>query len=448
MQNPPAGSLGTLLRQMRTSRQISLQGVAAKAGLARSTVNRWERDTHEPRLPELMAVLDALGASKDQREQALIRIRAPRAAQQLRQQAPACAGAGVQAGAWVHSLGGNGALLRAMRRRAGLSQQQVAEHLGVRRHTLSRWEAGEWSPPPERWDPLLSLLQAYPQERAALLEGHLSAAAALSPSADTALDTLEAHLRQITDSPFDAAQEPLKDLAYRMLEARLAPAASRGGAAARDLLIQTYGWHGQWLSNLERHGDAAWYAERVLEAVPKHALPNPLCLRAATVAARSAVYGGRCLTPGRGQRLLQRWIPFARWPEFEAWIYGDIGLYLGMQGQVGPALEWAARSCEVAQRCQNRGELRLRRFDRARLLMQAGHAREALVLLPTDEAEHPRQRAREARVWSDVLLAVGETAAAQEWLAQAQALLAAHELLNVADLPDLPAMADPLAERF
>jgi transcriptional regulator with XRE-family HTH domain len=437
MQNPPARSLGTLLRQMRTSRQMALQGVAAKSGLARSTLNRWELDTHEPRLPELTAVLDALGASPAQREQFLRLMRAPRAAQHLRQEAQTRAGA--RGAAWLYSLGGNGALLRAMRRRAGLSQEQVAERMGVRRHTLSRWEAGEWTPPPERWDPLLSLLRAYPEERAALVEGHLSAE--FSPSADASLDTLEAHLRQLTGSPFNAAEEPLKDLAYRTLEARLAPAAARC-RAGRDLLIQTYSWHGQWLSNYERHSDAAWYAERVLEGVPKGALPDPFCLRAATVAARCAVYGGRRLTPERGVKLLRRWIPFARWPEFEAWIYGDMALYLGVEGQVEPALEWSDRSCQVAQRCENRGELRLRNFDRARLLVQAGRHREALALLPTDAAEHPRQRALEARVWAEALLALGETAAAQEWLAQAQALVAAHESLN---LPDSPAAAGPLA---
>src|SRR5438445_13658363 len=62
--------LGRLLREWRTARQLSLDHLAARAGVAKSTVSTWETGTHQPCLVELAAVLAALGAVPAQREQA------------------------------------------------------------------------------------------------------------------------------------------------------------------------------------------------------------------------------------------------------------------------------------------------------------------------------------------------------------------------------------------
>src|SRR5688572_1766966 len=98
--------LGTLLREWRTSRGLSLGGLALKASVGKATLSRWESGASRPRIAELEAVLDALRSSPAQRLEALAGIEAPRAAQRLRA-APA-GGPPVR-----------GDLLRAMRLRRG-----------------------------------------------------------------------------------------------------------------------------------------------------------------------------------------------------------------------------------------------------------------------------------------------------------------------------------------
>ena len=54
--------LGQYLRQLRKARGLTLEQAAEAAGLSRSAVNRWETGVNQPRLPELNALLGALGA--------------------------------------------------------------------------------------------------------------------------------------------------------------------------------------------------------------------------------------------------------------------------------------------------------------------------------------------------------------------------------------------------
>src|SRR5687767_11351381 len=78
------GGIGEYLNQLRTSRGLSLSRLADAAGLGKRTLLYWEAGTYQPRLPELEAALNVLGATQQEREQALARIHAPRAAQSLR----------------------------------------------------------------------------------------------------------------------------------------------------------------------------------------------------------------------------------------------------------------------------------------------------------------------------------------------------------------------------
>src|SRR6266851_3033403 len=120
-------SLGVLLREWRIDRQWSIDRLAARAMVAKSTVSEWETGAHQPCVPQLEAVLAALGASAEQRQRALALIRAPRAIRQLRAESAPVATGGGEMGAMPAS----GDLLRALRCRAGLSQEQVAAALGV-----------------------------------------------------------------------------------------------------------------------------------------------------------------------------------------------------------------------------------------------------------------------------------------------------------------------------
>ena len=132
-------SLGAFLRQLRRSRHLSLEALSQQAAIARSTLNRWELGTHLPRLPELEAVLGALGADRQQKARALELVNAPRALVPLRQEHASAAGAN----AFLGHLPRGGDLLRAMRQRRGRPLFEVARALGVTTSTVSRWERSE-----------------------------------------------------------------------------------------------------------------------------------------------------------------------------------------------------------------------------------------------------------------------------------------------------------------
>jgi transcriptional regulator with XRE-family HTH domain len=79
MSSVMTGDLGQLLRQLRRKRRLTLEQAAQAAGLSRSAVNRWETGVNQPRLAELNALLEALGASPQQKRAAIAQMDAPRA---------------------------------------------------------------------------------------------------------------------------------------------------------------------------------------------------------------------------------------------------------------------------------------------------------------------------------------------------------------------------------
>src|SRR5262245_23148534 len=78
--------LGAYLKEQRTGRVMTLDQVASSAQVSRRTLLRWEAGATLPRLPELEAVLQALGLTGLQRRHALALIEAPRAVLRLRQE--------------------------------------------------------------------------------------------------------------------------------------------------------------------------------------------------------------------------------------------------------------------------------------------------------------------------------------------------------------------------
>lgn len=63
-----------------------------------------------------------------------------------------------------------GGLIARLRREKGLTQQQLAEQLGISNKTISKWERGAGLPDPVYWDSLSALLEA---DISRLLQGEL-----------------------------------------------------------------------------------------------------------------------------------------------------------------------------------------------------------------------------------------------------------------------------------
>jgi len=416
VQESSPDNLASLLRRLRRSQMMTQDQLAAKAQVARSTLVRWERGNHQPRIPELIAVLDVLNASPEERTEALTLISASRAIQSLRAEQHQPIEAGQD---WMFSPE-TGDLLRVMRIRRGMTQEQVADSIGIRRVSLSRWETGDLIPSAERLNDLMVLLGALPAEKVALTRGVL-APSYLAASADDPFEAAVNHYEQVTKGGFDPVLEPLKDLEYLRLERTFANL-SISHPAARQYLLNTYSHHAHWLSVQSRFHEAGKYADRVLEAVEAELPREPEWMRVIPISARAAAYGGGLRRVKRGASILESWLPSVQPPEFHAWILGDLSFYLAEEGNLQSAIEVASKSCRVAVRCENPYEISNRRTDLAEILLkteQSGDAARATDLLPPILANHPQGRVREALLWAKALWLTEDRVEACKWLDRA-----------------------------
>ena len=69
--HPGQSTLGSFLRSLRASRGLGLAAAAQAAGVHRTTLYRWEQGDALPHLSELEALLSALGADPNQKQQAM-----------------------------------------------------------------------------------------------------------------------------------------------------------------------------------------------------------------------------------------------------------------------------------------------------------------------------------------------------------------------------------------
>lgn len=437
--NDAVEDLGTLLRQERRSRRLSQEEVALKAGIARTTLNRWEKGAHLPRLAELNSVLDALGAAPTFRAQALSLIHAPRAIQMLRAeqpQIPALAkidetdDADPMDNSWVFTPE-TGDLLRTMRLRRGMTQEYIAEQMGVRRASVSRWETGDVIPSVAHLDEIMTLLGALPEERTAFTQGVLLPSR-LTTDTNRTFEAVHAHYDFLLWGNMNSSLEPVMDLEFLRLERAFTDLIPYH-PEAKHFLGYTYSFHAQWLVRKQRYKEAIRYADRVLEAAHQHVFPSKEWKRSILTMAQCTVHShSEQLRPERGIEILEGWLPLVEEPEYVAWILSDIAKYQVQMGHLRPALNNIARSCRVALRCDNPSELRVRRVDQAEMLLQTAQSSDAEAALnllpPTMMDENPGQRLRESLCWSKGLLQVGEIREATKWLERAAGDARAHNL--------------------
>lgn len=414
--------LGSLLKELRTSRHLTQVQAAEAAGLSRYTLLRWEQGSQQPRVPELNAILNSLQASPEQRIRALSLIQAPRAIGALRSEQQTLSDKDNSETAWVFTPE-TGDLLRTMRLRRGMTQEYAAAQMGVRRFSVTRWETGDRIPSRQHLNALLDLLGARSEERHALTTGVLLPSE-LTARTEKSFDALKVYSHHLYWDTSNSHGEALKDLEYLRLErafANLVPYY----AEARNYLIYAYCLHANWLVNKRRYKEAGRYADRVLEAAHSEMIFEGDLNRSILISAQCTVQNNSSglLRPERGIEILQDWLPLVNAPVYAAWMLSDMAIYMVQAGRISAGLEMSARSCQVVLRDESLMEWRLRRVDRAELLLQTGQssdAEAALNLLSTEVAEGPGLRLREALCWSKGLLQTGEVSEAQKWLKHAQ----------------------------
>ena len=133
MPEPNGPTLGASLRELRLARRIGMAEAALRAGLAKGTLSKWESDHALPRGAPLARLLDALEAEPRRRARLLHAADPAHARIEL---AHTPLGAPVDVGT----------VLRAMRRRRGTTQADLARAVGVTQATVARWESGDIAP--------------------------------------------------------------------------------------------------------------------------------------------------------------------------------------------------------------------------------------------------------------------------------------------------------------
>lgn len=443
-----SGDLAAFVRTLRTAQKISLSGLADRAGIAKSTLSRWESGRSLPRLSELDITLDALDATPDQRRRALEMIGAPRATNRLRNEDRTAA---VQADVDLMQAPMVGDLLRAMRQRKGRTVEEVARVLGVSARSVRAWEHSDAWPSNEHLHAFCHLLEAAPEEVRALTAG--SGWTAFLPtlptdSAPDALDALQEFRLQLLFSRSVMVRHGshLKDLAYLALLSRLIPLAPRL-PSARTELLSAYAAYANWLASQLRFQEAGNYAKLAVEMSPRTGATNPEWFRAVIVSAQATVKGGRHTSVSAAVRVANSLLESARpiaaekRPDYEAWMISQQSDFAYINGQAEVAISHGFHAFHQALRTEDLAEIRQRRTDLAALLLNLNRGGEALAVIPEDEVTFdPGVRARFRLFRVRALRQIGSVAEAHDWLDKAYGTIREYNLD--------PTIADVLAQQF
>ena len=413
--------LGEQLRGWRTERGLSLGSLASRAGVAKGTLSGWERGLHQPRLPELEAVLAALGVPTSQWRDLLSLIDAPRADRAL-----ALTLADAEELAYLESDDRPvpGHLLKALRRRRGLRLDQVAHEIGVNAASVSRWERSESTPSTERLLRLLAVLEARPEECKALLSNRRL----LKPSPRQHAPTLESLEQRLTEwsSRITFGDRALMELEFLAWEAEIWPLAVHS-KAARERLGVAWAFQAEWLTWDGRMREARSYAHRAIQLLQVQEEPTWWCMGGlrcavgvwAKVIARDRSPG----TSAAAVAWLRRWLPLAPGTEWETDLCRHLAEHAWWAQQPKAAVHFADRSCSLAERLEDQGLFHWTRSGKADLLLRLGWSQEARALLhPPLSGNPPHGRLLDILRWASVLRAVGDPTAAH-WLSEAYALI-------------------------
>jgi transcriptional regulator with XRE-family HTH domain len=404
-------TLGIYLRQLRQSRKLSVRALARQAGLSHTALSSWEQGKHQPYLPELEAVLKALGVSSAQRQEVLSRIDAPRAIRQVREEIAQQNALYALTDTPPHG----GELLRAMRRRAGLTLEGAAQQIGVQASTLSRWERGDTWPDVGALHSLCRLLRATAEEIVALTCGPTlgSRRYTFDEARDVALQVLAHTTWGAYGIDWLLAVNALWPYASQKTEAQI-------------LLACLYGYQARQLVDGRRFEEAQPWAERAMLLRETVEVASPVWQQQEHASWQGALlaqayifaFRERSPSPRKGLTALQEGLHFPLYPEYEAWYLSEMARLLLMVGQSGAAVSVGESAIRAAEDYGEPYGIYYRKAYQVRLLAKARRPGEAEALFPTypEQPHHPDISIRE-QVWrAELFLERGELSKAEEMI--------------------------------
>ncbi len=371
MEGVSSNPLSHYLRQKRKAQSMTLEETARNAGIGRVTLNRWERGTHLPRLPELEQVLTALGVRGRERMRTLTMLDAPRAQVRLQEEVKEIARLRD-----LPPIPHGGEFLQAMRLRHGASRETVAQAVGVTTRTIRLWEQGEIWPNTEKLHRFCYALSADSSELIALTCGRFDVQPA---ERHTSIEALRHRLKQLELQPLLPGSQSLRDLEYLQLETQGWKLAARQDAG-KKMLAEIYSSHARSISLSFQDVFAGEYALRALDLMPLTAtLPQDRFWHNARVLYAISLWkqGGRSKAV-QSYEMLNQWLPLTHDPLYASWMRSRMASILMELENKEEALQQAKIACHVAEGCERPMDLRLRRLERAEVLIEVGQAENAL----------------------------------------------------------------------
>jgi transcriptional regulator with XRE-family HTH domain len=366
---------GQFCRTLRKRRGLTQIELAGKAALAVRTLIYWETGQREPRGEELSGVLQALNVTPAERDQAYLLLTSSHGIQLIRQRARTQTASNRTNGV----LPDLGDLIAALRIRKGWPRERLAAQMQVKVSTVIGWERTQHLPNDENIDRMCAMLDAYPEERAALLTRRLSSPAPeQSPSLEVYAERVRAFVCDV-----DLQRSPLIDLHALALKKQLWFAAeSHDHFNLLAAHVETL--HCAWLFYQTRTQEAGRCINRALNLVrPRLAecdfVPTMLNLASCHAVEKQ----GRRYD--EGIELLRRWLPRVTRPDQLAPIYCDLAYYASAAGQHEAALNYLQHARNSIAPMMPTSEL-LSHFGitLARVLAQAGKVNQALEVFPND----------------------------------------------------------------
>ncbi|MBB6049932.1 helix-turn-helix domain-containing protein [Armatimonas rosea] len=354
-------TIGQQLQQWRLRRGLSLGALSLRCGIHKSTLSRWERGIQSPSMQELSTTLNVLEVTAHEAAVLRRQLDTPRAALYQHEEPPG-----------LRKLSG-GELLRALRLRSGVTQEDAARAAGVTREMLSRWERGERWPDGQKLHALCYALGASLDETLHLTTRGFIEQEPL-PLDYSSLIALHTEMTFLSLAPnntliswYIAARHA--ELGQRDLTGSLAAQAGIWGAQGYDTLF------------LQQQVRMAEVQARASIELVKAAGTRIEACQTRGIVAFAAIEAAR-KGPRAAVAFLDQWQDYSALPSIHAWLSSIQANYLAQEGQSDLALTRSRHAVKLASEdAYSYGEAKYRERDYARHLLLAGQPQKALPIL-------------------------------------------------------------------